>query len=53
VKKRLAIALIVIALTFAFAATYYVHPVWLAVMKLEWREPNFLWKQHEAIMRGK
>jgi hypothetical protein len=52
VKKWLIALLIVLALS-AFAATYYVHPVWLAVMKLEWREPNFLWKQHEAIMRGK
>lgn len=51
-KKWLIALLIVLALS-AFAATYYVHPVWLAVMKLEWREPNFLWKQHEAIMRGK
>ena len=52
-KKRLAIVLILFALTFAVAATYYVHPVWLAVMKLDWREPNFLWKQHELITRGK
>ena len=52
-KKWTLAILIALALTFALAATYYVHPVWAAVLKLDWREPNFLWKQHELITRGK